>query len=71
MLKNLQSVSKLKTERTDRTLYKIQFDSNTIYEGRSNKLVNLLSELKIPQLQSIMIGLHKIFNTLYKELVLR
>ena len=50
MLKNLQSISKLKTERTDRTLYKIQFDSNTIYEGCSNKLVNLLSELKIPQL---------------------
>ena len=57
--------------RTDRTLYKIQFDSNTIGEGYSNTLLNLLSELKIPQLQSIMTGLHNSFKTIYKEIVLR
>ena len=54
---------KTETERTDITLYKIQFDSNTIYEGYSETLMNLLSELKMPLLQSIMIGLYNFFNT--------
>ena len=47
---------KTETVRTDRILYNIQFDSNTICEGYSNTLMNLLSELKIPQLQSMIIG---------------
>ena len=47
---------KTETERIYRTLYKIQFDSNTVCEGYSNTLMNLLSELKIPQLQSMIIG---------------
>ena len=47
---------KTETVRTDRILYNSQFDSNTIYEGYSNTLMNLLSELKIPQLQSMIIG---------------
>ena len=33
--------------------------------------MNMLSELKIPQLQSIMIGLYNFFNTVFKELVPR
>ena len=47
---------KTETERTDGTLYKIQFDSNTICGGCSDTLMNLLSELKIPQLQSMING---------------
>ena len=39
---------KTETERTDRTLYKIQFDSNTLCEGYSGALLNLPSELKVP-----------------------
>ena len=57
-----------KTERTDMTLYKIQFDSNTIYEGYSDTLMNLLSELKMPLLQSIMIGLYNFFNTVQRRI---
>ena len=57
-----------KTERTDMTLYKIQFDSNTIYEGYSDTLTNLLSELKMPLLQSIMIGLYNFFNTVQRRI---
>ena len=57
---------KTETERTYRTLYKIQFDSNTICEGCSDTLMNLLSGLKVPQLQSIMIGLYNFLNTVQR-----
>ena len=33
--------------------------------------MNLLNELEIPQLQSIIFDLYKFFNTVYKELVLK
>ena len=33
--------------------------------------MNLLNELEIPQLQSIIFDLDKFFNTVYKELVLK
>lgn len=47
---------KTETERTNRTLYKIQFNLNTVCDGYSYTFMNLLSELRIPQLQSIMVG---------------
>ena len=70
-LKEFAERVKIETERTDKTLYKIQIDLNTICEGYSDTLMNLLSELKTRQLQSIMIGLYNLFNTDHKKLILR
>ena len=39
---------KTETERTDRTPYKIQFDWNTICEGYSDTLMNVLNGNTLP-----------------------
>ena len=62
---------KTEIERVDNALYKIQLDWNAICEGYSDTLMNLLSKLKIPQLQFIMIGLYSFLILFTRKLILR
>jgi hypothetical protein len=64
--KNLTEVAKsikAETIQTERNMYKVflKFDINSIAEGFSDALMNLLEELKLDKLSSIMIGKSEIF----------
>ena len=45
------------TRKAEKTLYKVHFDSDSICEGYSNTLMDLLAEMKIPKQYSTMIGM--------------
>lgn len=55
-VKQLASTIKKETKSTDRTQYTIQFDVDSIVEGFSETLMDLLSELNVPKLPAVMIG---------------
>ena len=55
-VKQIASTIQKETEKTEKTKYKVQFDIDSIVEGFSETLMQLLSELNIPKLPAIMIG---------------
>ena len=62
------------TRKTEKTLHKVHLDSDSICEGYSDTLMDLLAEMKFPKLYSTMIGMflylsYLHFNTLCRLIV--
>ena len=55
-LKEIAVMIQKETQRTERIKYKVQFDADSLAEGFSTTLMELLSELKIDKLPALMIG---------------